>query len=35
MDNKTQINVGQETYYISMCTKFEGFVLIHEALNAE
>ena len=35
MDNKTKINRGQETHYISVYTKFEEFILIHEAMNAE
>ena len=33
--NKTKTNRGQETHYISVCTKSEEFVLIHEATSAE
>ena len=35
MDNKTKINKGQETYYISVCTNLEEFILINKAMNAE
>ena len=33
--NKTKINRDQETQNISVCTKFEQFIFIHEAMNAE
>ena len=33
MDNKTKIDRDQETHYITVCTKFEAFILIHEAMN--
>ena len=35
MDNKTKIYMDQETNYISVCTKFEEFILIRETRNAE
>ena len=37
MGNKMKINRDQETHYIrlSVCSKFEEFVLIHGAMNAE
>ena len=35
MVNVTRINRCQETHYISLCTKFEGFILIYEAMNAK
>ena len=35
MDNKTEINTSLETHYISVCTKFEKFILIHEVMNAD
>ena len=35
MDNKTKINRDQEYRCISVCTKFEEFILINEATNAE
>ena len=35
MDNKTKINKGQETHYVSVCTKFEEVILIQRAINAE
>ena len=33
--NKTKFNIEQETHYISVCTKFEELILIHEGMNAE
>ena len=35
MDSKTKINMVQETHYISVCIKFEGFILIQDAMNAK
>ena len=35
MDNKIKITWDQETHYIKVCTQFEEFNLIHEAMNAE
>ena len=35
MDNKTKINRDQETHYINVCTNFEEFILINEAMYAE
>ena len=35
MDNKKKINRDQETHYISLFTKFEECILIHEVINAE
>ena len=32
-DNKTKIKRDQETHYISVCTKFEELILIHEAIQ--
>ena len=34
MDNKRKINKGRKTRYIIVCTNFEIFILIHEAMNA-
>ena len=35
MDNKRKINTSLKTHYRSVCTKFEEFILIHEAMNAD
>ena len=35
MDNKKKINRDQGTHYISLFTKFEECILIHEVINAE
>ena len=35
MDNTMKINSGQETQFISVCTKFEEFISIHEAMIAD
>ena len=32
MDNKMKIVRDEETHCISVCTKFEEFILIHEAM---
>ena len=33
--DKTKIDSGQGAHYVSVHTKFGGFILIHEAMNAE
>ena len=35
MENTTKINRGKETHCMNVCTKFDQFILIYEAMNVE